>query len=53
MTHFARFLRDLICGPPKARPNPEQMASMTLYSTTARKVRAVPTRRPVNRRKSA
>jgi hypothetical protein len=53
MTHLARFLRDLIFGAPKPRPNPEQMASMQLYSTCDRRVRAVPTRRPVNRRKAS
>jgi hypothetical protein len=50
--HLARFLRDLFWGPPKPKLNPEQQAAMYLYSTDARRVRAVPTRRPVTRKAS-
>jgi hypothetical protein len=50
---LARFLRDLFCGPPKPKANPEQTAAIHLYSTHARRVRAVPTRRPVNRRRTS
>jgi hypothetical protein len=53
MTRLLAHVKVLLLGPPKPKANPEQMAAMHLYSTHARRVRAVPTRRPVNRRRTS